>query len=132
MRLRWPDRIRLHWRANLLMLRHLRAVIGFIIVGLAPALLWMAAAEAAARWMAGMAAGLPIRVFGDPRLDAYLLLAPGYLLAQHLAFMIAMRRWYTPFVRLALGRMGHPVCSRCGQSSLASSLRCPECGLQSP
>jgi len=55
-----------------------------------------------------------------------------YLLAQHLAFMLAIDRTYLPFVRDALCERGVPVCRRCGHRLLAETPRCPECGTAPP
>ena len=58
-----------------------------------------------------------------------LLLAPLYLLLQHIAFSIAMKRTYIPFVRAALTARGHPTCIACGHLlGPATPTNCPECG----
>lgn len=130
LRLSWRAQARLHWRANLAMLRTPRAVIGFTVVSLVPCVAWIVAAELLARLAIARPGGGRGLLTGDARLDAYLLLAPLYLLAQHVAFMHAMARWYVPFVRRALPGMGHPVCVACGHLTVdgAGSGRCPECG----
>ena len=52
-----------------------------------------------------------------------------YMLLQHVAFSIAMRRTYVPFVRRALTARGHPTCVACGHLlGPRASAACPECG----
>ena len=52
-----------------------------------------------------------------------------YLFLQHIAFMVAMRRGYLPFVRAALSARGYPTCAACGHLLGPSDPQaCPECG----
>ena len=127
LRLSWPRQLAIHWRANLLMLGSPRAIAGFCAISFPPVAIPVAAAIAGG-WLAGEPRGLG-SIAG---LSIYAVVVGVYLLAQHLAFMLAIDRTYLPFVRDALRERGVPVCRRCGHRLLADAPRCPECGAPPP
>lgn len=131
------DQVRLHWNANLRMLRDGRAVVRFTVVSLLPVPILLVVAALLRVDLAPLAAAPPLLLMA---LALVTLIA--YLAAQHVAFRWALRHDYLPFVRLALRDMGHPVCMRCGHPCRPPEARpasqpgvaevshpCPECGL---
>lgn len=123
LRLTWPQQLATHWRANLLMLRSPRAIGGFCAISFPPVAIPVAAALVGG-WLSGEPRGL----HSFAGLSLYAIAIAAYLLAQHLAFMLAIDRTYLPFVRDALRERGVPLCRGCGHRLLADAARCPECG----
>jgi hypothetical protein len=122
----------LHWRANLLMLRSPRAIVGFLVLSSWPALLYLTAIWLIVFLGERTNNGSPF--VGGPVVGVVVVLAitVGYLLLQHIAFSKALLLTYAPFVRKAMRERGHPICLRCGQLLHASDAdRCPECGSSS-
>jgi hypothetical protein len=115
----------MHWRANLLMLRSPRAIVGFVALSM-----WPVGVLIAALWLLGFwgdrnpfVRPSVLSVVGG--LASFL----GFLLLQHIAFSQALSRTYAPFVRMAMRLRGTPVCLHCGHLLLGSvGERCPECG----
>jgi len=127
MRLTIREKFRLHWRANLAMLRSPRAIVTFTAISLLPSGLWLGVMQLLFE-LTNTNKGWPSPV----SLRLFLISIPVYLLAQHLAFLRAMQWWYVPFVRRAFGTMGRPVCLGCGHPEAPGAIeRCPECGRQS-
>lgn len=125
-RLSHLQRMQLHWRANLAMLRSPRAVLNFTALSLLPFGLWFGTIALAGEWFGPSPKGyFPSREYST----LVLISLPVYLFLQHLAFIRAMHCWYIPFARRALGSMGHRVCIGCGQREAPGGVeRCPECG----
>lgn len=123
LRLTLRQQAALHWDANVRMLHDWRACWTFVWISLLPVPLVMAAVLCLAR----------SQLIGATHPDAWLAAAAAaafaYLVLQHFAFMVAMRRTYVPFVRIALAARGTPVCMRCGHLLGPSRPEtCPECG----
>lgn len=111
---------RLHWRANMIMLRRPRACIEFTAVSLVP-LAALVAWLAAAGWFDDRIASLVRPAFLIPTGLAFLVL-------QHMAFVVAFDRSYAPSFRRAMTERGQPTCEACGQLLGHSIARCTECG----
>jgi len=127
LRLTLRQQVTVHWDANVRMLHDWRACWRFVWISLLPVPLAMAAVLCLAR----------SQLFGAAHANAWLaataVMALGYLLLQHLAFMVAMRRTYVPFVRVALAARGMPVCMACGHLlDPGRPETCPECGHDAP
>ena len=123
LRLTLPQEVALHWDANVRMLRDWRACWTFVWISLLPVPLLVGSVLCLAEALR-IAQRVP---------DAWFLGAgicgAAYLVLQHLAFMVAMRRTYVPFVRHALAARGNPVCMACGHLlGPARPETCPECG----
>ena len=126
LRLSLREQAELHWDANVLMLRDWRACWSFTWISLIPAVLFVGAVRLAVVDDQGRALG---SLSPTTQLALGLALVPLYLLLQHVAFSIAMKRTYIPFVRAALTARGHPTCIACGQLlGPATPAKCPECG----
>ena len=119
----------MHWRANLLMLRSPRAIVGFLLLSLWPMTLLLAGL-----WLIGFVGGQTAATHpllsGQPLgIAAGIATFVGFFLLQHIAFSIALVRTYAPFVRKAIRDAGVPICLGCGQLQHAADTgRCPECG----
>ena len=115
----------MHWRANMLMLRSPKAVVGFLLLSI-----WPMAVLLIALRLLGLSGPQPVVVLATPLpLAAGAATLVGFLFLQHLAFSMALTRTYTPFVRRAIRERGTPICMGCGQLLRgASGQRCPECG----
>lgn len=127
LRLTHRERWRVHWRANLLMLRRPKDVLMFTAWSMSPVILLFALVE-----------GFP-SLFTVDAMDSrgvlrlllvVLVTMAGFFVVQHLVFVAAMQRTYVPHVRAALAERGKPVCSSCGQlmPPATPGARCPECG----
>lgn len=138
--LRPAEVCRLHWRANLLMLRQPKAIARFTLVSLLPTPLLIFAATLAVDGI-GARAPLGSALLPNASPMATLVLATGafllYLVLQHLAFRSALKHDYMPYVRQALAQSGLPVCMKCGHllapvakgsTAAATPPQCPECG----
>lgn len=120
----WREQVALHWRANLLMLRSPKAIALFCAIAFLPVILF-----SGAWWLLWTVVEPDTLLARRGSLLLFSLLLLGiFLVAQHLAFVVAMNRTYGPYVRRALVERGTPVCLRCGQLLAGSSDRCPECG----
>lgn len=118
--------LRIHWHANLSMLRSARDVGLFMLISFIPVGVLL----------------LVLSIFPlsfDPMSPAsssiislVLLGLLVFYLIQHVAFMVAIDLTYTPYVRSAIRRTGTPICQRCGQLLHDDGASCPECGGQSP
>ncbi len=97
---------RLHWRANMVMLRRPRACVEFTAVSLVP-LAALVAWLAAAGWFDDRITGLVRPGFLIPTGIAFLAL-------QHMAFVVAFERSYAPSFRRAMTERGRPTCEACG------------------
>ena len=117
--------VRVHWDANVRMLRDWRACWEFTWISILPVPLLVAAILCL-----GTAYAFPTAPSApDAWLLAAVILSLAYLLLQHVAFMVAMRRTYVPFVRHALAARGNPVCLSCGHLlDPGRAETCPECG----
>lgn len=111
---------RLHWRANLIMLRRPRACIEFTAISLVP-LAALVAWLAAAGWFDDRIAGLVHPAFLIPTGISFFAL-------QHMAFVLAFERSYAPSFRRAMTERGQPACEACGYLLADASPRCTECG----
>jgi len=111
---------RLHWRANMIMLRRPRACIEFTAVSLVP-LAALVAWLAAAGWFDDRIAALLRPEFLIPTALVFLVL-------QHIAFVVAFERSYAPSFRRAMNERGQPACEACGHLLADASARCTECG----
>ncbi len=111
---------RLHWRANLIMLRRPRACIEFTAISLVP-LAALVAWLAAAGWFDDRIVGLVRPAFLIPTGLAFLAL-------QHMAFVVAFERSYAPSFRRAMTERGRPACEACGHLCSDAVERCTECG----
>ena len=116
----FPELARLHWQANMIMLRRPRACLEFTAISLVP-LAALIAWLAAAGWFDGRIASLMRPAFLIPTGIAFLAL-------QHIAFVIAFERSYAPSFRRAMTERGRPTCERCGHLVAAADSRCTECG----
>jgi hypothetical protein len=142
LRLSWREQAVIHWDANLRMLRDWRACWRFIWISVLPVPLLVAALAVAME-------GLQVAIGGTSATQTWLLLGllllAAYLFLQHIAFMVAMRRGYLPFVREALSARGYPTCTSCGHllgptdahTAPGDVLQdyprsCPECGSGNP
>ncbi|MEE2681362.1 MAG: hypothetical protein VX641_03215 [Planctomycetota bacterium] len=118
--------LRIHWVANLAMLRSPRDVGVFMLISFVPV----------AVLLLGLAF-FPLSLDPTPGTSGsiVILLALGVLvfyLVQHVAFMIAIELTYTPHVRWAIRGCGTPICQQCGQLLHGDDAPCPECGGGSP
>ncbi len=127
LRLTLPQRWRVHWRANLLMLRCPRDLIIFTAWTMGPVVLLFVLVESVPQVFSANA--------NDPADINRLLLVSLLTLAvffgiQHVVFVAAMQQTYVPHVRRALVERGIPVCLDCGQllPPETPGARCPECG----
>ena len=120
---------RLHWRANIVMLRRPRACAEFTAISLVP-LAALVAWLAAAGWFDDRIAGLVRPAFLIPTGIAFLVL-------QHMAFVVAFERSYAPSFRRAMSELGSPACEVCGHLLAAPDRNpgtgpaphpCTECG----
>ena len=114
--------LKIHWQANLAMLRSSRDVGLFMLISLLPVGMLLL-----------ILAMFPVGF--DPTVPAtgsiLGLLIVGLLvfyLVQHVAFMIAMELTYTHHVRRAIQRGGTPICLRCGHLLHEVNDLCSECG----
>lgn len=123
LRLSLREQAAVHWDANLRMLRDWRACWTFVWISLVPVPVLVLAVVPATSAFAGPAARLSVA------LGVGLVALLAYMLLQHVAFSIAMRRTYVPFVRRALTARGHPTCVSCGHLlGPGEPPACPECG----
>ncbi len=114
--------VRLHFHANLAMLRSGRDTGLFLLISLVP--------------IGVVLTGLfffPITISGTsgPTAAIIILFLLGLLVFyffQHLAFMIAIEKTYTRHVRRAIRRSGTPICMVCGQLLHGNDVACSECG----
>lgn len=128
LRLSWREQTAIHWDANLRMLRDWRACWRFTWISVLPVPLLAAALTVAAQGLQ-VAIGGTYTAHANAWLFLGLLLLLTYLFLQHIAFMVAMRRGYLPFVRAALSARGYPTCAACGHLLGPSDPEaCPECG----
>ena len=126
LRLSLREQAGLHWDANLRMLRDWRACWSFTWISLVPAVLFVGAVSLA---MPDDQGRMPGSLSPTTPVAIALALVPVYLLFQHIAFSVAMRRTYIPFVRAALTARGDPTCIACGHLlGPATPTKCPECG----
>ena len=122
-----PDkktRMRLHLQANKAMLRSYRDMGLFMLISLIPIIL----VEIILFFQ-------PITFVGvaGPTLSAIILLLLGvfiFCICQHVAFMIAIEKTYTPYVRRAIRDNGTPICIGCGHLLDTNAKTCPECGFK--
>jgi hypothetical protein len=112
--------VRLHWSANIIMLRRPRACIEFTAISLVP-LAALVAWLGAAGWFDERIAGLVRPTFLVPTGLAFLAL-------QHMAFVVAFERSYAPSFRQAMSMHGQPNCEACGHLLAGAGALCPECG----
>lgn len=121
----WREQVRLHWVANVIMLRSWHHTVGFILwslIALPGWLMWawffLFLAAVAAKGSLATGAFIATTALG---------LIP-ILAIQHMAFVIAFRRHYAPCYRMAMNRSGTPVCEGCGHLLGQPRAACPECG----
>ena len=118
--------MRIHFLANLSMLRSLRDTGLFMLISFIPVtglLLILSVFPLTFDATTGVSGSI---------LALILLGLLAFYLVQHVAFMIAMDLTYIPHVRNAIRRQGVPLCQRCGQLLHADDATCPECGVGSP
>jgi hypothetical protein len=128
------ERLVIHWKANLRMLRFPRDIGLFTVISLIPMICLLSFAE----WLPGPFGSGPATP-GAPLTElqtlapVLLLIAVGFLALQHLAFVAAMNLTYVHHVRAVLRERGVPVCERCGQllSPDRPESTCSECGHRS-
>lgn len=120
LRLSLREQVALHVEANVRMLRDWRACWTFTWISLLPVPLLLALPYLIVHgWDGHPAASLAVAGL------AFL----AYMLLQHVAFAVAMRRTYVRFVRRSLASLGHPACTECGHPlGPKPPASCPECG----
>lgn len=114
----------IHWSANLRMLKSPTAVIGFMVIAMIPLCLY---------WLVFALTGpLTFDGGGNPLIISGILLSGMlvFLIAQHIAFMIAIDLTYVPFVRREISARGTPICIGCGHLLAEADDNCSECGMQ--
>ena len=122
----------MHWRANMLMLRSPRAIVGFVAASL-----WPVFVLVGTWWLLGfLDDNNPFLTRSTTGLVTAAATFLGFLLLQHVAFSHALIVSYAPFVRRAIREGGTPVCVRCGHllgrtGDGPGPTRCPECGNES-
>ena len=127
LRLSPMQRWRVHWRANLLMLRQPKDIALFTLWSMSPTVALVVLVEGFPELFTADA----LRPTDMTRLLLVALLTlVVFLTVQHLVFVAAMQRTYVPHVRTALAENGLPVCLACGQRMPPETpgARCPECG----
>lgn len=125
------ERLAIHWKANLRMLRFPRDIAVFTVISLIPILALLLFSE----WLPVLffngpaAAGAPFAELKTVA-PALVLVVLVFLLLQHVAFVTAMNLTYVHHVRAVLSEQGIPVCERCGQLLAPDhpESACPECG----
>ena len=114
--------MRIHFLANLSMLRSFRDTGLFLLISLIPVAVLL---------LAVTIFPLSFDATGGVPGSIVILVLLGLLffyLVQHVAFMIAMDLTYIPHVRNAIRRQGVPICQKCGQLLHMDAVTCPECG----
>jgi hypothetical protein len=121
----WREQVRLHWVANVIMLRSWHHTAGFILWSLIALPGWLAWAGFFMLLASLTARGsmTPAAFVGCVALGLIPILA-----IQHMAFVVAFRRHYAPCFRMAMNRSGTPVCEGCGHLLARVGTACPECG----
>ena len=118
------DMYAIHWAANLRMLKSATAVSVFMAIALIPLFLY---------WFIFALTG-PLTFDGNknPLIISGILLSGMlvFLIAQHIAFMIAIDLTYVPFVRREICSRGTPICIECGHLLAEKNDVCSECGKQ--
>ncbi|MDA0295845.1 MAG: hypothetical protein O3A31_07665 [Planctomycetota bacterium] len=125
------ERLDIHWKANLRMLRFPRDLGLFTVISLIPLLLLLLVAEwFPGPFQSGTATPRAPWVELESIVPAFVLLVLVFLVLQHLAFVTAMNLTYLHHVRAVLRDRGIPLCEQCGQllSPDRPESACPECG----
>lgn len=114
--------LKIHWQANLAMLRSSRDVGLFMLISLVPVgTLLLVLAMFPLRFD-------PTAPATGPILGLLIVGLLAFYLVQHVAFMVAMELTYTHHVRRAIQRGGTPICLRCGYLLHEVNDLCSECG----
>ena len=114
--------VRMHFRANMAMLRSGRDTGLFLLISLLPigvVLILLHFFPITISVAGGLSTGIIIML---------LLGLIVFYLFQHFAFMIAIEKTYVSHVRRAIRLEGVPICIGCGQLLHAEDVDCPECG----
>ncbi|MEE2972595.1 MAG: hypothetical protein VX672_05675 [Planctomycetota bacterium] len=118
------ERLSIHWKANLKMLRHPWDLVLFTVITFAPVgLLYLFMAAFPGIFLAP---GGDLATILFATVTTFLF----FLVIQHIAFVVAMNLTYVPHVHAVLKDRGIPVCARCGHRlpPTAPGSACPECG----
>lgn len=127
-----PERLRVHFWANVAMLWKPGVLLASSAVALVPTAALMVALLALDPWRPGAALD-PNAIGTTAAITSMAAVLVVWLGAQHFFFVYAMQRWYAPFVRREIARRGTPMCDRCGHRLPPSPpAACPECGIPLP
>lgn len=124
------ERLTLHWKANVRMLRRPWDILLFSLISFAPLLLLIGFQSLfPSLYTVASTPTSPVPDLG-PLIFTTLVTALFFLVLQHFAFVLAMNLTYVHHVRTVLLDRGVPLCPRCAQllPPHTPAAACPECG----